>query len=167
MKISSLVRRAGGRVALAIALVMVVGTTGCLPELKQPEVRLTGVRLGGIGLRGGLIYAQLNVVNPNRFALEADGIDYDLEIADSAEGGEWLELAEGRIEDDFRVDGRDSTVIEVPIEFSYDAVGGALRSILDRGTLNYRVSGRVAVETPVRTEVPYRKTGVVSLSGSR
>lgn len=150
-----------------LTLIVALGMTACLPKLKDPEVRLTGVRLGGIGLRGGLLYAKLSVVNPNSFTLKADGITYNLEIADAEEENSWLEFAEGTITEDLRVGARDSTVVEVPVEFRYDAVSGALRSILDRGTFNYRVSGRVQVESPVRTMVPYRKSGVVSLAGSR
>ena len=46
-------------------------------------------------------------------------------------------------------------------------VGGAVKSILDTGTFNYRVSGDVQLKEPTGRNIPYRKTGVVTMSGIR
>ena len=149
-----------------IALVALAGiATACLPRIKEPDVRLVGVRVGGLGLQGGLLYVRLSVANPNGFPLVADGLTYDIEVSDpgAADGDGWAELAEGTFREEVRVEGRDSTVVEIPVEFRYTGVSGALRSILDTGTFSYRINGRVAVEKPLRTESPYRHRGVVSV----
>jgi hypothetical protein len=58
-------------------------------------------------------------------------------------------------------------VIEIPIQFRYDDLGGAVRSILDTGTFNYRVTGDVRLSEPIGRTFPYSKTGVVSMTGVR
>ncbi|HEX7089225.1 MAG TPA: LEA type 2 family protein [Longimicrobiales bacterium] len=141
---------------------------GCATGLREPEVHLAGIRLGGLGLSGGVMYVRLNVVNPNDFALEAAGLTYDVELSDPAaeEDGGWVDFAEGRFEEKVRVDARDSSVVEIPVEFTYTGAGAALRSLLDKGTFSYRVRGEVAVSKPVRTAVPYRHSGTVALAGT-
>lgn len=150
----------------ALVLLMGVAVGACSMAFRQPEVRFEGVRLGGLGLRGGTVYAQLHVINPNGFGLETTSLTYDLEISED-EADEWSRLAAGTFEEPIRVPGRDSAVVEIPIEFAYADAGAAMRSILDRGTFDYRVSGLVSVLDPVRRNVPYRRTGKVSLAGVR
>jgi LEA14-like dessication related protein len=149
-----------------IVLVALAGlATACIPKIKEPDVRLVGVRVGGLGLQGGLLYVRLSVVNPNDFPLVADGLTYDIEVSDpAADGDGWAELAEGTFREEVRVEGGDSTMVEIPVEFRYTGVGGVLRSIIDTGTFSYRINGRVAVEKPLRTEIPYRHRGVVSVT---
>lgn len=153
------------RFAPMAAVLVAVLAAACAPRLTRPEVRLVGVRLGGLGLRGGLVYVQLNVVNPNDFPLEAAALTYDLDLSDPAADGDggWVDLAEGRFNERVHVPARDSTIVEIPVEFTYTGAGAALRSILDLGTFSYRVRGDVALSEPVRTEVPYRHTGTVAV----
>lgn len=153
------------RLITMLALVAVTGATGCMSHVKKPEVRMAGVRLGGIGLTGGLVYVRLNVTNPNRFGMETRAIRYDLDIADQSDDDEkWIDFADGVYAEPLKVGGRDSTMVEIPVEFKYNALGGAMRSILDRGTFNYRVSGEVDVREPIGTTVPFKKRGIVTLS---
>jgi LEA14-like dessication related protein len=140
---------------------------GCFASFERPEVRLQGVRVGGIGLRGGTLNVQLQVVNPNRFALRADELTYDLELAGDGSGPDWLRLAEGTFAERIEVPGRDSALVEIPITFGYENLGGAFRAVLDRGTLEYRVRGSVRVTDPVGRTIPYRHEGTVTMSGVR
>lgn len=156
------------RTGILAGLVAVVVGAACIGAFQQPEVRFDGLRLGRLGIRGGTVYAQLNVANPNRFGLETTALTYDLELR-SDENGQttWSRLAGGTFVEPIRVAGRDSAVIEIPIEFAYADMTAALRSIMDRGTFDYRVSGVVSVRDPIRRDVPYRRTGTVSLDGVR
>ena len=150
-------------------LLMMLAVSACFPRVKQPEVRLAGIRVGGLGLRGGQIIAQVQITNPNSFALEADEITYDLEVSDPAatSGDRWIDFAEGRFEQDVRIGGGDTLIVEIPIEFTYAALGGAVRSIMERGTFEYRVKGEVKLQEPIGRDIPYRHQGNVSLSGVR
>lgn len=160
-----LLRAAGTLAALAVVL---TALAACVPEIREPDVRLTGVRLAGLGLQGGVVYVEIGVSNPNRFAIEADGLTYDLDLRapaddDGADEGSWLDLAEGTFEEDFGVEGRDSATVEIPVEFRYAAVGDVLRSVLSRGTVGYRLEGRVVLEEPLRTDLPFRRRGTVTI----
>jgi LEA14-like dessication related protein len=145
--------------------------SGCAAAVQQPEVRFDGLRLGSVGLRGGMLYAQVYVMNPNRFGFEAEWMTYDLELAApgtaAADGPRWVRMAEGTFREPIRVGARDSVRIEVPIEFTYAQLDGALRSVLDRGMVNYRVRGEVRISDPVGRTVPYGRVGEVGLSGVR
>lgn len=152
---------------LAVSVLLALAVAGgCVRNFKQPQVRLDGVRLGGIGLSGGLVYVQLAVINPNGFDLRADRLSYDLQLKDPQDPSKWVPLANGTYDQQVSVDAHDSTRVEIPVQFSYAGAGPAVQSVLDRGTLNYRVSGQVAVSKPLDTTVPYRHEGVVSLAGA-
>ncbi|MBR9990612.1 MAG: LEA type 2 family protein [Gemmatimonadetes bacterium] len=150
---------------MLLPLLLIAGA--CSSAVRQPEVRLESVRVGGIGLRGGTLHAQVYVGNPNSFGLETRSITYDMQVEHPDSAGRWVSFAQGTVDEPVRVGGNSSTIIDVPIQFRYDDLGGALRSIIDTGTFNYRVSGDVRLSEPVGRTVPYSKTGIVSLSGVR
>ena len=139
----------------------------CSSVMRQPEVRLESMRVGGIGLRGGTLYAQVYVGNPNGFDLETRSLTYDMQVEHPDSAGRWVSFSHGTVEEPVRVRSNGSTIIEVPIQFRYDDLGGAVRSILDTGTFNYRVRGDVELSQPIGRTIPYSKTGIVSLRGVR
>ena len=138
----------------------------CIPKLQQPEVTVAGARLASLGLSGGVIDVRLSVHNPNRFALRASGLTYDLDF-ESPEDGEWFDFTEGRIRESLEVGAGETAVLTVPVEFSYRGLGELMRGMLERGTFDYRVSGAVDVEGPVQRNIAYRHTGTVTPSGVR
>lgn len=149
-----------------LAGLLVVLVTGCIPKVEQPQVWLAGARLGSIGLSGGVVDVALSVYNPNSFTLRASGLTYDVELEDPAGDG-WMRFTEGRIDRDLEVSPGDTAVVTIPVEFDYGGVGRALRGLMERGTFDYRVSGVVALEGPVRRDFSYRHTGAVTPSGVR
>lgn len=151
------------RAATVLAAVLVTGA--CSSIFRQPEVRLEGLRMGGIGLRGATLVARLHISNPNDFTLATRAFTYDLELQDADSAGEWIHLAQGNVEQEIEVDGNAAKTVEIPIEFRYSDLGPAVKSLIDRGTFGYRVSGRIEVQEPMSRSVPYRKTGQVSLEG--
>jgi LEA14-like dessication related protein len=156
------------RLMVAVVLAGALAGGACAGAFQQPEVRFDGVRIGGLGLRGGLLYAQIHVANPNRFGFETSSMSYDLEMRAPDDGeGRWVRIAQGVFDESVRVGARDSVLIEVPIDFTYASLGGALQSVLDQGSVGYRVEGVVQLREPVRRSLPYRRVGVMALSGSR
>ena len=151
---------------LAVSLLMLL-LNGCASSLfRQPEVSLQGVQLGGLGLRGGTLLVNLRVINPNRFALRADGLQYDLALGDPDQVGDttWVDFAAGRYEEPISVGAGDTANVPIPVEFSYSQLGSAASSILRSGTFRYRARGEVNVSTAFgRREVPFTKRGTVSL----
>lgn len=140
------------------------------PMYRQPEVTLQNVELAGLGLRGGTLMVNLKVVNPNRFALNADRLRYDLLLRDARALNDttWVNFATGILEQRFSVAARDSGVVQIPVEFSYASLGTAASSLMRAGTFDYRASGTVDVRTPIGLyEVPFARRGTVTLMGER
>lgn len=154
-----------------IACLCLVALAGCSSRIfQQPEVTLRDVQLAGIGLRGGTLLFNVEVSNPNRFALSADRLQYQLAIADLDAGRDttWLDLARGMYDVPFSIGPGETDVVQIPVEFTYSALGGAASSLLRAGTFNYRAAGSIDVRTPLGSyNVPFRRGGMVSLLGSR
>lgn len=158
------------RTLSSAALMAVLVLAGCAKNLvREPQVNLTNVRVGGIGLRGGQLLAEIEIKNPNSFSVETNSVSYDLKVSDRDSSGKenWVDFAKGTYEPNIKIRDGGTTKIEVPIEFTYANISGAIRSIMDRGTFNYRVEGTVALREPLRREIPYKHTGNVSLQGVR
>ncbi len=63
----------------------------------------------------------------------------------------------------------DSTIVTLPLSFTYAGVGAAGRQLMNTGAVNYRVMGDVTVGTPLGNFTrPYDQTGRFStFSGTR
>ena len=152
-----------------LAGVVLLAACSAKNMIRQPVINLTNVKLGGIGLRGGQLIAELEIENPNSFEVETREVTYDLKISDRDANGQekWVDFAKGTYDKTIQVDDGGKTKIEIPIDFTYSSASGAIRSIMDRGTFNYRVTGAVALKEPLSRTVNYSKTGNISLQGVR
>ena len=145
---------------LAIALFTAAGLTACSSPLEEPEVKLDGVSVGSVGFEGGTLRVRLNVINPNSFGLQAEGLDYVIEIAD--EGGDepaWDTLTAGSYSERITIEADDSAFVEIPVRFRYRDLGAALSSLLAQGSFDYRITGSVQMREPMRREFDFRETG--------
>ena len=128
---------------------------------QQPIVNLRDVKVRGVGLTGGSLDVMLSVYNPNRFRLDATRLTYRVALA-----GDSITLATGALDSRFTVQESDSTVVTIPVTFTYAGVGAAGRSILATGAVNYHVLGDVTVGSPVGNfTVPYSSTGRFTTTG--
>jgi LEA14-like dessication related protein len=148
---------------VGLAAVAAVGVYGCASigrnAFAQPEVTLRDVKLQGVGLTGGSFDVVLSVYNPNGYRLDASQLNYNLFV-------DTLRFANGTLNQQFTVQEKDSTIVRVPVNFSYAGVGEAGRQLLNTGSVNYRVAGDVTVATPVGSfKVPYDRTGRFSTLG--
>ena len=164
MELNARGRKGMRKLALVgLAAAAAIGAYGCASvgrnAFAEPTVTLRDVKLQGIGLTGGSFDVILSVYNPNGYRLDADQINYNL-FVDS------LRFANGTLNQRFTVQEKDSTLVTVPISFSYAGVGEAGRQLLNTGSVNYRVNGYVNVATPVGSfKVPYDRTGRFSTLG--
>ncbi len=151
-------------VALALAAVTMAGA-GCaslgMGHWVEPEVSLKNVRVNGLGLTGGSLEVQLSVYNPNRIPLDATQLTYNVWV-DSVKFGS------GQTDRRFTVGKGDSTTVALPLDFSWSGLNSAARSLLNTGTVNYRVAGSIKVGSALGNfTVPYDQTGRFSaLSGT-
>ena len=144
-------------VLLAVAAVTVAGASGCATlgrkVLKEPVVNFQQLSISGLGLTGGSLDVVLSVYNPNNFRLDASRLTYNLMI-DSVRFGS------GALDQKFTVQSGDSTIVRLPINFTYAGIGEAGRQLLNTGSVNYRVSGDMTVGTPLGNFTrPYDRTG--------
>ena len=147
--------------ALAAALLAGCATLG-RQVFEQPVVTFKDVSVRGVGLQGGSIDVLLNVYNPNRFRLDATRLTYRV-LVDS------VALGDGALDQQFVVQSGDSSVVRLPVQFTFAGLGAAGRQLLRSGAVNYRVLGDVTVSTPIGSFTrPFDRTGqFTSLGGVR
>ncbi|HET7623506.1 MAG TPA: LEA type 2 family protein [Gemmatimonadaceae bacterium] len=149
-----------------VAAVAVAGTiTACATlgrgALKDPVVTLKDVRVNGIGFNGGSVDIVLNVYNPNHFDLDATRVTYKLFV-------DTIPLGTGATDTKLTVTQGDTTQVPLPLSFTWAGAGQAARSLMNTGTVNYRVIGDITVGSAYGTlTLPYDRTGrFSSLGGS-
>jgi LEA14-like dessication related protein len=153
---------------LAVAALVGMTAGACVGRaVRAPVVQLVGVKVGGIGLRGATMIAELNIKNPNSFDIETDSITYELEASNPSDATNWSRVSLGTYSQRVRISDGDETEVEIPIDFSYAGLGGAATGIIERGTFNYRLRGNVFVREPLRRTVPFSRSGNLSLAGAR
>ena len=140
------------------AAVVMIGLAGCSALGRQafqnPVVNLRDVRLMGVGTTGGNLEVDLSVYNPNGYRLDATRLTYGVFVGDS------VRVANGALETRTSVQAGDSTIVKIPVSFTYAGVGAAGMSLLRTGSVRYKVAGDVTVGSVVGNfTVPYSATG--------
>jgi LEA14-like dessication related protein len=134
-----------------------IGGAACagmgLGGFEEPVVTVRDVALRGVGLTGGSVDIRLNVYNPNNFRLDGTELTYQLWV-DS------IPFGSGVTRVNFVVSSNDSTVVTLPLDFTWSGVGSAGRTVINTGTVPYRVAGQIRVSSAVGgVTVPYDRTG--------
>jgi LEA14-like dessication related protein len=140
------------------ALTMLAVLTGCAySRLQKPELEVVDVQL----LKGDLLQQQLKlrmrVINPNDRQLPVAGITYQLAVAGEA-------FAHGESERDFVVPALGSAEFDVNVTAN---AATALLKILAGGrkleTVDYRLTGKVALSSGMLRSIPFDQKGVINL----
>ena len=141
---------------VVVALTLVVAACSALGRqaFQNPVVNLRDVRVLGLGTSGGNLEVQLSVYNPNNFRLDATRMTYRVFVGDS------VGLATGAVDTRTTVQAADSTIVKIPVSFTYSGLGAAASQLLRTGAVNYKVNGDVTVGSVVGNfTVPYSTTG--------
>ena len=146
------------RLMLGAATAAIAVVAGCSAlgkqAFQQPIVHLQDVRVNGVGLTGGNLDVKLSVYNPNGYRMDATRMTYNVIVGDS------VRFATGTVDSRFTVNSNDSTIVTVPVSFTYSGIGAAGRQMINTGGVNYHVNGDVTVGTVVGNfTVPYSATG--------
>jgi len=141
-----------------VAVVSILALAACSALGRQafqnPVVNLRNVQVKSLGISGGNLDVQLSVYNPNAYRIDASRLTYRLFVGDS------VSLATGAVDTRSTVQASDSTLITLPVAFTYTGLSTAARSILQTGAISYRVLGDVTVGSVVGNfTVPYSATG--------
>ena len=143
---------------LAVLALVASGLTACSglgrQAFQNPVVDLRDVRVLGIGTTGGQLEVALGVYNPNSYRLDATRLTYRVFVGDS------VGLASGALDTRTTVQSNDTTIVRIPVSFTYSGLGRAASQLLQTGAVDYRVAGDVTVGTVVGNfTVPYSATG--------
>ena len=151
---------------IVFAGLMGVAAAGCatlgMAKFKEPVVHFQDARITGLGVTGGSVEVKLSLYNPNGFRLDGQRLTYKVMIDSTT-------LGTGALADRFAVQEKDSTIVTLPLSFTYAGIGAAGRQLMNTGSVNYRVMGDVTVGTPLGNFTrPYDQTGRFStFSGTR
>lgn len=151
-------RRASRAAGWALALLVVAGCAGLQSVFRNPDVNLQRVVVRGLGLTGGTMDLVVGVYNPNAFSLQGTRLQLGLDVEQSHVGDVEYTSA-------FQAQQGDTTVVTVPLAFSWSGVAGAVRTALGGGELPYKLSGQLTVSTPIgQQQVPFSREGRAPLS---
>ena len=142
----------------AVAVAVTLGAAACSTlgraAFQNPVVNLRDVKVLGLGTQGGNLEVQLGVYNPNQYRLDATRLTYRVFVGDS------VSVAGGALDTQTSVQAGDSTIVRVPVSFTYSGVGAAAMQLMRTGSVAYRVAGDVTVGSVVGNfTVPYSATG--------
>jgi LEA14-like dessication related protein len=141
-------------VVLAVAVAAAACSTLGRAAFQNPVVNLRDVRVLGLGTTGGQLEVHLGVRNPNGYRLDATRLTYRVFVGDS------VGLASGALDTQTTVQAGDSTIVKIPVSFTYSGLGAAATQLLRTGAVTYRVAGDVTVGSPVGNfTVPYTASG--------
>lgn len=149
---------------LIVAGLALIGSAGCAllgkGSFKEPIVHFQDATITGVGVTGGSLEVKLSVYNPNGFRLDGTRLTYNVYIDKTV-------LGTGALAERFTVQEKDSTIVKLPLQFTYAGLGEAGKQLMNSGSVNYRVTGDVTVGTPLGNYTrPYDQTGRFStLSG--
>ncbi|MFO1504252.1 MAG: LEA type 2 family protein [Steroidobacteraceae bacterium] len=144
--------------ALLLAVAMGLPLAGCAySHLEKPTLHVVDVQL----LKGDLLQQQLKVrmrvQNPNDRELPVAGITYALAVAGEA-------FAHGESERNFIVPALGTAEFDVDVTAN---AAGALLKILAGGrklqSVDYRLTGKVALSSGMLRSLPFDEKGVVNL----
>ena len=142
-----------GAVVLAVAAMSACASLGALGGFAEPVVSFKDLKVRGLGLSGGSIDAYVNVYNPNGFRLDATRFTYNVMVGQN-------QLGTGALNSRFTVQDHDSTMVRIPIDFTYSGIGAAAQQMMQSGSVPYTITGDVTVATPVGNFTrPYTGTG--------
>jgi len=120
----------------------------------RPTIAVRGVKLRSVGLGGGSLQVSLAISNPNPYPLPVHRATYSFVLADSTEVGRGESAAA------FTVPAHDSTVVQLPLDVSWQGLRAAGRDAARDGTVDYRLAGTVTLDTPLGDpNVPFTAVG--------
>jgi LEA14-like dessication related protein len=147
-------RRSAVAVLVGLATTVLTGCSALMQRaFDEPVVSFRDVKINGLGMQGGNLDVVLAVYNPNGYRLDGLKLTYAL-MVDSAMVGT------GAIDGGFTVASKDTTLVRLPIDFTYRGLGAAGTQLIRTGSVLYRVRGDVTVGTPLGNFTkPYDRTG--------
>ena len=147
-----------GRVLSVMMVIGAIALSSCsrIAEhaFAQPTIAVRSVKLKSVGLTGGSIEIALAIANPNPYPLPVQHAVYIFALRDSTEVGR------GESPAAFTLPAHDSTVVDLPVDVSWQGLRAAARDASGDGTVDYVLKGSVTLETPIgNPNIPFQTSG--------
>ena len=127
-------------------------------QFEAPSAQLTGVTITGVGLSGGSLELRLDVLNPNSYTLRSTRLQVAIDLENTPFGTAALDRA-------LELPPTSHSEVRVPLTFTWSGVGAGARAMLSKGSLNYGLTGRILVDSPLgERSVDLRTSGVVAVA---
>ena len=139
----------------SVLFVLVQGCSSLSESLTpiQPKVLIDAIEIEDASLSGLTALLTLNVENPNRFALNASGLDYTMSLAGT-------EILTGENTSNLSVPALGSGKIEVPVRISYAAILESIPKVFQTGIADYNFTGNIHTRL---FKIPFTKTDQLKL----
>lgn len=132
------------RTAAVVATLLFSACDGIAERaFTRPVITVRGVKVRSVGLTGGAIEATLAIANPNPYPLPVQRATYAFTLADSTEVGRGMTATA------FTIPARDSAVVQLPLDVSWQGLRAAARDAARDGTVDYRLAGLLTLDTPL------------------
>lgn len=118
-------------------------------DMKKPVVELKEVEMANADAKGANLLFNIQVMNPNDFALEVDSIRYAIEI-----GGK--QIAQEEIKDATKVDANTTGIVKIPLKVLYADIFTSIGDFLRNESTAYRLKGSASVGM---LSLPFDETG--------
>jgi LEA14-like dessication related protein len=144
------------RRSLAFLMLLAIPACSRLAEraFSRPVIGVSGVKVRSVGLTGGAIEVSLSISNPNPYPLPVKLATYRFVLTDSTEVGRGQSAAP------FTLPAHDSTTVQLPVDVSWQGLRAAARDASRDGTVDYRLTGTVTLDTPLGDpNVPFDAVG--------
>jgi LEA14-like dessication related protein len=137
------------------ALRLPIEKEGELPVPAAPQVSIPSITWQSVGLSGAAGVLKMRVSNPNSFAFDVAGLDYDIKL-----GG--FNLAKGGLANAANLTSGATRDIGINVAVSTAQVGMALLQIVQGRSSAYSLGGAISIGTPFGPlRIPLAVTGQV------
>ena len=107
-----------------------------LANVQKPSVRFSSMSVEDLSFRDVTLLFDFEVENPNSFGVSADQYQYDFFINGN-------QFVSGTQDKNLRIENNATTTIQVPVTLSYPEVYSTISSIVNRDSIDYRLSTEV------------------------
>ncbi len=129
-----------------VPVILALFLSGCATvqqlRFQPPNFDLTSVRIDGLGLAGGSLTLFVDVDNPNSYNLRTGQIDLAIDFDGTRFGEAFLDGSTS-------FGSKAITPMELPLSFSWGGVGAGARAVLARGMMDYTLTTKLTVDTPL------------------
>jgi len=132
-------------------------TSGKFPAIKLPKIALADVKIQSLSLAGIKLDLNIEVDNPNIFGFSLNNFNYNIAL-----GGK--KVASGDNTQATAIPQKGKTNLRFPIDLNFAALGSFLTSALQKGTIDYELTGGTSIATEFgNVQLPMNNIGAAKI----